>query len=93
MGTHTHVQTADNQVLPQGTAFISDAGMTGPHDSVIGVKSGVVIRHMMQTRRFPFTPSKKGGRFQGVFVETNDETGKAISIERIDLEAEFETGD
>ncbi len=88
IGTHTHVQTADEQILKGGTAFITDAGMTGPHDSVIGVKTGIVIRHMLLARKFKFAPSKEGGRFQGVFVVTDDDTGKALSIERIDIAEE-----
>jgi metallophosphoesterase (TIGR00282 family) len=87
-GTHTHVQTADNQILKSGTAFITDAGMTGPHDSVIGVRSDLVIQHMLLGRKVYFSPSKLGARLQGVVVDIDDETGLGQKIERLDIELE-----
>jgi len=83
-GTHTHIQTSDNHILPQGTAYITDAGMTGPHDSVIGVKTDLVLEHMLSGRKVFFTPSETDVRLQGAIIDIDDQTGKAISITRID---------
>ncbi|MCP4549117.1 MAG: YmdB family metallophosphoesterase [bacterium] len=84
-GTHTHVQTADAQVLPGGTALISDAGMTGPHGGVIGMETEFVVhRFRYQTLR-RFQVSKDDIRLQGALLEFDDDTGQALSIEAIDL--------
>ena len=85
VGTHTHVQTADEQILPQGTAYITDVGMTGPHDSVIGMKKEEVIERFrtMLPRRYQVA----GGNIIlcGVILELDDESGKALSIQRVRL--------
>lgn len=83
IGTHTHVQTADERILPGGTAYISDAGMTGPFDSVIGVKKGHVIQRFLTQMPVRFEPASGDIRLSGVIVEVNSETGKASSIERV----------
>ncbi len=83
-GTHTHVQAADARVLPGGTAFVTDAGMTGPHSGVIGVEAkGAIARFLSQT---PSRFEVAGGdvRFQGAFVTADPATGRATAIERID---------
>ena len=83
VGTHTHVQTSDAHVLPQGTAFITDAGMTGPHDSVIGVESELAIRRMRTGLPVRFTTAQGGVRIEGAVVECDAETGRASSIEAL----------
>ena len=81
VGTHTHVQTSDAGVLPRGTAFITDAGMTGPHDSVIGVESELAIRRMRTGLPVRFETAQGGVRIEGALIECDAETGKASSIE------------
>lgn len=82
-GTHTHVMTADERIFHKGTAFISDAGMTGSHDSVIGVVFEQSLARIMTQVPVRFSPAEKGLKFSGVLVETEDISGKAISIKRI----------
>jgi metallophosphoesterase (TIGR00282 family) len=84
LGTHTHVQTNDARVQPGGTAAITDAGMTGPHDSVIGVEADVAIRRMRTGLPVRFTPATGDVRIEGVLVEC-DEAGRATSCEAIRL--------
>ncbi len=86
VGTHTHVQTSDARVLPGGTAAITDAGMTGPHDSVIGVKSDLAISRMRERLPVRFEPAEGGVRLEGVVVTCTDE-GKARGIEAIRVNA------
>ena len=83
VGTHTHVQTADEQILPQGTAYITDVGMTGPHDSVIGMKKEDVLHRFrtMLPRRYQVATGNV--ILCAVALELDDETGKALSIQRI----------
>jgi metallophosphoesterase (TIGR00282 family) len=69
LGTHTHVQTSDPRVLPGGTAAITDAGMTGPHDSVIGVKAELAIRRLRTGMYVRFEPADGDVRIEGAFVE------------------------
>jgi 2',3'-cyclic-nucleotide 2'-phosphodiesterase len=80
IGTHTHVQTNDARVLPGGTAAVTDAGMTGPHDSVIGVKSDLAIRRMRTRLPVRFEPAEGGVRIEGVVVDCSDD-GRASGIE------------
>jgi len=79
-GTHTHVQTSDARVQPGGTAAITDAGMTGPHDSVIGVKAELAIGRMRTGMGVRFEPADGGVRIEGALVECDAE-GRAISCE------------
>jgi hypothetical protein len=81
IGTHTHVQTNDARVLPGGTAAITDAGMTGPHDSVIGVRAELAIRRMRTRLPVRFAPAEGGVRIEGVVVDCSAETGRANGIE------------
>jgi metallophosphoesterase (TIGR00282 family) len=83
LGTHTHIQTADNRLLPGGTAFITDVGMCGPWDSVIGVKKELAIHRFLTQRPMAFEPAKRDVWLQGAVVEIDDETGKARRIERV----------
>jgi len=86
LGSHTHVQTADETILPHGTAYITDAGMTGAHDSVIGVnKEDALARFRLQIPR-RFTLAKEDIKFCGVLVKIDLATGKALSIERIKID-------
>jgi metallophosphoesterase (TIGR00282 family) len=80
IGTHTHVQTNDARVLRGGTAAVTDAGMTGPHDSVIGVKSELAIRRMRTRLPVRFEPAEGGVRIEGVVVDCTDD-GRATGIE------------
>ena len=83
IGTHTHVQTADERVLPKGTAYISDVGMTGPHDSVIGSRIDQVIESFLTLMPARFGVAKDNIKLCGVEVELDDETGFAVNINRI----------
>jgi hypothetical protein len=80
VGTHTHVQTNDARVLPGGTAAITDAGMTGPHDSVIGVRADLAIARMRTGLPVRFEPAEGDVRLEGVVVDC-DEEGRATSCE------------
>jgi hypothetical protein len=85
IGTHTHVQTNDARVLPKGTATVSDAGMTGPHDSVIGVRSELAIARMRTRQPVRFEPAEGGVRIEGVVVECGED-GRATGIELLRVE-------
>jgi calcineurin-like phosphoesterase len=81
VGTHTHVQTSDAHVLPGGTAFITDAGMTGPHDSVIGVESDLAIRRMRTGMPVRFATAQGGVRIEGAVIDCDAESGRSSAIE------------
>jgi 2',3'-cyclic-nucleotide 2'-phosphodiesterase len=83
IGTHTHVQTADERILRGGTAFLSDAGMTGPEDSIIGMKSDAIVRRFVYQTHARFEPSTKGAMLNAVLIDVDETTGKADSIHRI----------
>ena len=83
LGTHTHVQTADPRVLPLGTAFITDAGMSGPHDSVIGVEVDLAVRRMRTGLPVRFETARGDVRIEGVVVECDAASGLASSIEPV----------
>jgi len=83
IGTHTHVQTSDERVLNLGTAFITDAGMTGPIDSVIGMKKEIILERFLTHLPVRFDVASKNVELQGVFITVDAATGKAASIERI----------
>ncbi|MBW2733711.1 MAG: TIGR00282 family metallophosphoesterase [Deltaproteobacteria bacterium] len=82
-GTHTHVATADEEILPKGTAYITDIGMTGPHDSVIGTKKELVLERFLTMRPVAFNVAKGDVRLCGVIAEIDPESGKASAIERL----------
>ncbi len=86
IGTHTHVQTADDQIFPGGTAFLCDAGFTGAHESVIGREIEPVIKRFKTCQPQKFDVASKKVTLQGAIVEVDDETGKAISILRVSEE-------
>ncbi|NLV41352.1 MAG: TIGR00282 family metallophosphoesterase [Candidatus Hydrogenedentes bacterium] len=83
IGTHTHVQTADEWILPGGTAFLSDAGMTGPTDSIIGMKRGPILEKFVRGIPGKFEVAEGPAVFSAVLLEVDDTTGKALSITRI----------
>lgn len=83
IGTHTHVQTADERILPGGTAFLSDAGMTGPFDSIIGMQKEAVLERFLKQLPNRLEVANGDIRLQGVIVDVEEATGKAKSIERI----------
>ncbi len=83
VGTHTHVQTADERILPKGTAAITDVGMTGPHDSVIGVQKQVILERYIYRKHQKFEPAEHDPILCGVIVDIDNETGKALKIERL----------
>ncbi len=85
LGTHTHVQTADEQILSQGTAFISDAGMTGPKNSILGVKTDIIVDRFAKYGQNRFEISESPAQFNGVVLKIDTNTGKTISIERVNL--------
>jgi metallophosphoesterase (TIGR00282 family) len=85
VGTHTHVQTADNRVLPKGTAYTTDVGMTGPHDSVIGVDRAAIVHRFLSAMPQRFETATENPRLNGVVVRADESTGRAISIERVNL--------
>lgn len=85
LGTHTHVQTADEEVLPNGTAYISDAGMTGPFDSVIGIKKEAIIERFLTQMPNRFDLARDDIRMQGVAMDIDAVSGKAKSIERVSV--------
>jgi metallophosphoesterase (TIGR00282 family) len=87
LGTHTHIQTNDAAVLPGGTAYITDAGMTGPHDSVIGVRTDLVLRRFTTQLPIRFEPAEGDVRIEGALFECNAE-GRATSIEAFRLRAD-----
>ena len=82
VGTHTHVQTADERILPKGTAYITDLGMTGPHDSVLGRHKERVIQHLLTGMPQQYTIASDDVRLCGVMIEADAETGRATHIER-----------
>jgi 2',3'-cyclic-nucleotide 2'-phosphodiesterase len=88
LGTHTHVQTADEHVLPQGTAYITDAGMTGPHDSVIGAEKEAAVRRFINRMPVRFEPASGDVKLCGVLMDIDETTGKAQHIERLRLNLE-----
>jgi 2',3'-cyclic-nucleotide 2'-phosphodiesterase len=84
VGTHTHVQTADARVLPGGTAYITDAGMTGPHDSIIGMERAAILDRFITGLPARMEPASDNPRLQAVVIDADERTGLARSIERID---------
>jgi len=85
LGTHTHVQTADERVLPGGTAYLTDAGMTGPHDSIIGMEKEPSLARFLNAMPSRFEPATGNPRLNGAVIEADDKTGRATSITRISL--------
>jgi metallophosphoesterase (TIGR00282 family) len=87
VGTHTHVQTADERVLPNGTAYLTDAGMTGPHDSIIGMEREPSLARFLNGMPSRFEPASGNPRLNGAVVQADDKTGRATTITRISYSA------
>lgn len=85
VGTHTHVATADGRVLPKGTAYVTDVGMTGPHDSVIGVERRAVIQRFLTGLPQRFETAVDNPRMNAVIVTADETTGRATALDRLDL--------
>ena len=85
IGTHTHVPTADERILPKGTAYITDVGMTGPYESVIGIKKEIILDKFLTNMPARFEPATGDVRLCAVIVDCNEATGKASGIERVML--------
>ena len=88
IGTHTHVPTADPRILPKGTAYVTDVGMVGPRDSVIGMEVGPVLHRFLTQLPTRFGPARGPVVFNSVLIEIDESTGKAVNICRIDRELE-----
>jgi 2',3'-cyclic-nucleotide 2'-phosphodiesterase len=87
-GTHTHVPTADQRVLPGGTAYVTDVGMTGPYDSVIGIDKDQIIQRFLDQMPTRFEVAKENPIFQGILVRLDPSSGHALNIERITRKGE-----
>ena len=81
LGTHTHVQTADARILPSGTAFITDVGMTGPYDSVIGLRKDIAIKRFIHQTPYKYEMGTHDVRMSCVVLKVDAETGKALAID------------
>ena len=82
VGTHTHVATADERILPNGTAYITDVGMTGPHDSVIGMEKGPMIKRFLDGMPARFEVATGDIQMNAVLIEVDSLSGHAVSIAR-----------
>ncbi|MBM3778395.1 MAG: TIGR00282 family metallophosphoesterase [Acidimicrobiia bacterium] len=92
VGTHTHVQTADERLLPNGTACITDVGMTGPHDSIIGMERGAALARFLTAMPSRFEPASGNARLNAVVIHADEQTGRATGITRVSHSmAELET--
>ncbi len=85
-GTHTHVQTADERILPKGTGYITDIGMTGVINSVLGVEKDIIIERLKTSMPVKFEPAYGKSMLCGAVFETDDETNKCVSVKRIHIE-------
>jgi len=88
IGTHTHVQTADERILPKGTAYLTDVGMTGPHDSIIGVEVDAALGRFLTALPARFETATGNPRLNAVLVDADDKTGLASHVERLSYSAE-----
>jgi 2',3'-cyclic-nucleotide 2'-phosphodiesterase len=85
IGTHTHIPTADSRILPGGLAYQTDAGMTGPYDSVIGVDKEIILRRFLTATAGRMEAAKSGLELHGALIEADETTGKSRRIERIEI--------
>ncbi|MNX63336.1 hypothetical protein D3C86_943300 [compost metagenome] len=83
IGTHTHVQTADEQIFPRGTGYITDAGMTGPRDSILGIRPELALKRMRQHMPVRFEVAEGEGVFSAVWLAIDPQTGRTLQIQRI----------
>ena len=87
LGTHTHVPTADERILPKGTAFQTDVGMTGPYESIIGMKPAKVLERFLFNTPRPFEPAKRDLQLRGALIDADETTGRATAIRRVKVDA------
>jgi calcineurin-like phosphoesterase len=85
VGTHTHVQTADEQIFPGGTAFLCDAGFTGPHESVLGREIDPIIKRFVTNLPQRFGVATERILLQGVVIEVDSNSGRALTIQRLSV--------
>src|SRR5262249_36585714 len=85
LGTHTHVPTADTRILPNGTAYQTDVGMTGPYHSVIGVDKDIILRKFLTQIPVKMEAARLGAELHGVIVEVSEDSGRATSIRRVEV--------
>jgi metallophosphoesterase (TIGR00282 family) len=85
VGTHTHIPTADTRILPNGTAYQTDCGMTGPYDSVIGVEKDTVLRKFQTSLPTRFEAAKNLVEFHGVMIDVEESSGKATAVRRVEI--------
>lgn len=85
VGTHTHVATADEQILPKGTAYITDLGMTGPHDGVIGMQASLVLERFLSGLNVRFEVSEGDIQLNGLLIEINNVSGRALHVQRMNV--------
>ncbi len=83
IGTHTHIQTADERILPMGTGYITDAGMTGPHDGILGVDKDIILDKFLKHMPVKFEVAKGRTQFNGLLVDINESTGRTTRLERL----------
>src|SRR4051812_15134121 len=88
VGTHTHVQTADERILPKGTAYLTDVGMTGPHDSIIGVEIEPALGRFLNGLPARFETATANPRLNAVLIDADEQTGRATDIERLSYSLE-----
>jgi len=86
-GTHTHIPTADTRILPGGTAYQTDVGMTGPYDSVIGVDKGIILRRFLTALPVRMEAARGGAELHSVIVDIDESTGRSRSVKRFTLQA------
>jgi len=85
VGTHTHIPTADTRILPKGTAYQTDCGMTGPYDSVIGVEKEAVLRKFQTSLPVRFEPAKEMVELHGLLIDVDEASGRATAMRRVDI--------
>jgi hypothetical protein len=83
IGTHTHIPTADTRILPGGTAYQTDCGMTGPYEGVIGADKDLVLKKFLTSLPVRLEAAKRGGELHGVVVNIDENSGRALHIERV----------
>ena len=88
LGTHTHVPTADERILPEGTALQTDVGMTGPYESIIGMRPEKVLERFLYNTPRPFEPAKRGLQLRGALVDADETSGRALAIRRVHIDVE-----
>src|SRR6266852_6286384 len=85
VGTHTHIPTADTRILPNGTAYQTDVGMTGPYQSVIGVDKDIIIKRFLTQLPIRMEAARHGAELRGVIVEVDESTGRAVAVRRAEI--------